>query len=58
LLLAAFVAQWGIGAVINPWQVAGGGYDPRGYQMVFGLLLVLQVLAAAWFLLMGSKELR
>ena len=47
----AFAAQWGIGVVINLWPAAsGGGYAPEGYQAAFAMMLVVQVLALAWFL--------
>jgi predicted MFS family arabinose efflux permease len=50
VFVAAFAAQWGIGAIINLWPTdVSGGYAPAGYQTSFGLLLVLQVLAALWF---------
>ena len=47
----AFLAQWGIGAVINLWPVTNGTYDPRGYTAAFGLCFALQGLSLAWFLL-------
>jgi predicted MFS family arabinose efflux permease len=48
----AFVLQYAIGAVIGLWpQTAAGGYDPRGYQVAFAILLGLQVLAFAWFVM-------
>ena len=47
----AFAAQWGIGVVINLWPAAsGGGYAPEGYQAAFAMMLALQFLALAWFL--------
>jgi MFS family permease len=39
----AFVAQWGIGAVIGLWPVEGGHYALAGYRAGLGLCLVLQV---------------
>ena len=50
----AFVAQWGIGAVIGLWPVANGHYALAGYQAAFGLCLVLQYGAFA-LLLMQRK---
>lgn len=51
VFLAAFAAQWLIGAVIGLWpETAAGGYHPHGYRVGFGLLLLLQGLAAGWFL--------
>ena len=45
-----------MGAVIELWPVtAQGGYDPAGYQVAFGMMLVLQILALIWFFLVGRK---
>lgn len=47
---AAFVLQYAIGAIIGMWPAtADGGYDPEGYRVAFGILLVLQALAFVWF---------
>jgi MFS family permease len=52
VFLAAFAAQWGIGAVINLWPLdPGGHYAAAGYQAGFGLMLVLQLIGLAWYLL-------
>ena len=46
----AFLLQYAIGGIIGLWpRTADGGYDPQGYQVAFGSLLVLQLLAFAWF---------
>jgi len=51
VFVAAFAAQWAIGAIIGLWpETAAGGYDPSGYRYGFGLLVVLEFLAALWFL--------
>jgi MFS family permease len=49
VFVAAFSAQWGVGAVIELWPNTLTGYAPEGYRTGFGLLLALQVLAAGWF---------
>jgi sugar phosphate permease len=49
VFVAAFSAQWGVGAVIDLWPNTLTGYAPGGYRAGFGLLLSLQVLAALWF---------
>ena len=49
VFVAAFSAQWGVGAVIDLWPNTLTGYAPGGYRAGFGLLLTLQVLAALWF---------
>lgn len=46
----AFIAQWGIGAIINAYS--GGDtkhYQPIGYQIAFSITLALQVLAMCWY---------
>ena len=48
--VSAFIAQWGIGAIVDFWPTADG-YDPQGYQAAFALILVLQGLAFVWFIL-------
>jgi sugar phosphate permease len=48
----AFLAQWGMGAVIERWPAAGAGsYLPEGYQAAFALALVAQLFAFAWLLI-------
>jgi MFS family permease len=50
VFLAAFAAQWVIGLIINLWpQTSTGGYDAAGYSSGFGLIVVLQLAAAAWY---------
>jgi len=51
VFVAAFATQWGVGAIIGLWPPAGTGYDPAGYRVGFGVLLVLQVAGLVWFLL-------
>lgn len=54
VFLAAFAAQWGIGVVISFWSVsATGGYPEAAYQAAFGVMLALQLLGLAWYLLPG-----
>jgi predicted MFS family arabinose efflux permease len=54
VFVAAFSAQWGIGAIINLWPLtAGGGYAPAGYQAAFAVMLILQLLSLVWFTLAG-----
>jgi len=50
VFVAAFSAQWGVGAVIGLWPNTLTGYALQGYRAGFGLLLALQVVAALWFL--------
>ena len=51
LFLFAFGAQYAIGAIIDLFPSGpSGGYDPRGYQVGFGVFLAAQVLALGWYL--------
>jgi predicted MFS family arabinose efflux permease len=52
LFLTAFGAQYAIGAIIDLFPTsASGGYDPRGYQVSFGVFFVVQLAALGWYLL-------
>jgi predicted MFS family arabinose efflux permease len=51
IFVAAFVAQYGIGAAISLWpRTAAGGYALPAYRTAFGGILGLQVLAFLWLL--------
>jgi predicted MFS family arabinose efflux permease len=56
VFLSAFGVQYAIGEVIDLFPTtAAGGYDPRGYQIGFGVFLALQLLALIWFFLGRSR---
>jgi len=44
VFVAAFAAQWGMGAIINLWQLSPGVYAVSGYRLAFGIMLGGQVL--------------
>ncbi|MFZ4790256.1 MAG: MFS transporter [Candidatus Competibacteraceae bacterium] len=49
VFIAAFVMQWGLGAVIDLWpRTAAGGYATAGYSTGLGLVVVLQIAALGW----------
>ncbi len=51
VFVAAFGAQWGIGAIIGRWdKTADGGYNPDGYQAAFGLMLAVQIVSLVWLI--------
>jgi MFS family permease len=54
VFVAAFAGQWSMGAIINYWPVAGGGYADVGYRWAFGLILTLQAITWAWLALGGQ----
>lgn len=46
----AFIAQWGIGVVINGYSAGDSNhYNPLGYQYAFSIALVVQVLTMLWY---------
>ncbi|MDZ7749187.1 MAG: MFS transporter [Halofilum sp. (in: g-proteobacteria)] len=50
VFVAAFVLQWGIGVVLSAWEdPVARTYDPTGYQVAFGGVVALQLVALAWF---------
>lgn len=50
VFVAAFAAQWGMGAIIDLWpRQADGGYPLAAYQAAFGMMLALQAAAFVWF---------
>ncbi len=56
VFVGAFAAQWVIGVIIGFWpETATGGYHPDGYRAGFGILVVLQILAAGWYLYSKKK---
>jgi MFS family permease len=50
ILIGAFALQWGLGVLIDLFR-ASGAELPTAYQLSFGLLVVGQGLAWAWFAL-------
>ncbi len=54
VFVAAFSAQWGIGAVIGLWPETAVGYAPGGYGAAFGVMLGLQAATALWFWAAGG----
>jgi len=54
VFVAAFAAQWAIGAIIGLWpQNPAGGYHVDGYRAAFGLILGLQLVTALWYFARG-----
>jgi predicted MFS family arabinose efflux permease len=52
LFLTAFGAQYAIGAIIDLFPpTESGGYEPRGYQVGFGVFFIAQLLALLWYVL-------
>ncbi len=48
--IGAFVAQWGIGLIINQWPASSNGnFDPAGHQSAFAFMVILQILAFLFF---------
>ncbi|MGB8427787.1 MAG: MFS transporter [Desulfobacterales bacterium] len=50
VFVTAFLAQWGIGALIELWPASEGtGYAPAGYRAAFGAMLAAQGLMFLWY---------
>ena len=50
IFLTAFAVQYAVGAIIDFYPLTEtGGYDPRGYQTSFAIVLGIQVVAFLWF---------
>ena len=57
VFLAAFGAQYAIGLMIDLWPAtADGRYPQAAYAVAFGMVLLMQVAALAWFYLAGSRR--
>ncbi|SHI80607.1 Predicted arabinose efflux permease, MFS family [Malonomonas rubra DSM 5091] len=57
VFVAAFAAQWLIGAIIGLWPLSeSGGYQPAGYRSAFLLLIACQLLTAGWYGYAGLKK--
>jgi MFS family permease len=55
VFVAAFAAQWSIGAIIGLWpQNPAGGYHIDGYRAAFALILGLQLVTALWYFIAGT----
>ena len=51
IFLFAFLLQFAVGWIIDLFPpTAAGGYEPFAYQIAFGAVFAMQVLALAWFL--------
>ena len=56
VFVLAFVAQWGIGSVIEMWPAtASGGYSPSGYRAAFIIIMVLHIITLIWFFMAGRR---
>ncbi|MDH3595567.1 MAG: MFS transporter [Rhodospirillales bacterium] len=56
IFMSAFGVQYAIGEIIDLFPTtATGGYDPRGYQIGFGIFTAAQLLALIWFFLGRSR---
>ncbi|MBC7953088.1 MAG: MFS transporter, partial [Rhodospirillaceae bacterium] len=50
MFLAAFLLQWGLGAIIGWWPKGETGWPPEAYTMAFGIPSVLMAAALLWFI--------
>ena len=52
----AFAVQYGIGLIINQWVPHDGHYPTVAYQVAFGLIVALQMVALMWFAIPGIRR--
>jgi hypothetical protein len=45
----AFLAQFGVGAVISFWPSVGGAYPAQAYRCALGVAMTVQTIAVAVF---------
>lgn len=56
IFVAAFVAQWAMGAIIDLYpRTATGGFPPEAYRAAFGTFLALQVAGLLFYLPVRSR---
>jgi len=53
--VGAFAIQWGFGAIVDGF-IAGGMSPHAAYQKTYAILLALQALSYAWFMLAGRRH--
>ena len=54
VFVAAFIAQWAIGVIIEMWPIAmDGSYSAQGYKAGFSMMLVIQITSLFWFFYAG-----
>ena len=52
VFVSAFAGQWAIGSIIELWPIGEGGrYAVAGFKTAFFVMLALQAITLAWFLL-------
>lgn len=57
VFIAAFASQWAIGIIIGLWPENNmGNYAPEAYQAGFGLILIIQLIAAIWYFVSSRND--
>jgi len=57
VFVATFIAQWGIGIVINRWPVGPDNrYAVEGYEVAFTVIIVFQIVALLWYVVSGVRH--
>ena len=49
VFLVAFATQYGVGLIIGLFPATATGYEPSAYRWAFGIFLILQLAALAWY---------
>ncbi len=56
VFLFAFGAQYAVGAIIDLYpKTASGGYQPEAFQVAFGAIAMLQVIAITWYFVSARR---
>lgn len=58
IFLLIFGFQIGVGAVLSHWPPSGGHYPVSAHLTAWGILIVLQILSAIWFVLPARKPVK
>ena len=56
VFLVAFATQYGVGLIIGLFPATAEGYSPEAYRWAFGIFLILQLAALAWYFLARRKD--
>ena len=57
VFVMAFLMQWGVGYTINQYvSDRADQYNTDGFQMAFGLLIAIQVVAMVWYMISNKHD--
>jgi predicted MFS family arabinose efflux permease len=56
VFVAAFAAQWGVGALVDRWPLEAGRHPAAAFGAGFGVLVAAELLALAWLFLSSERR--